>query len=512
MYNDDYQQRQREDSDRRQREDNDRQREDSDRRQREDNDRQREDSDRRQREQEQLNRCLAEERQAQIKRGLDAAAEELKRDLELKARQLKADLDKKSAELKEDLDARAEKGREDFNKGMDRKIALKHAEDISQQLRERRMQIDNANYSSSATGIIADSTLIVAAMRAMTDVNSNESSTFLERNNVARTLSDLSPSGIETIYSEIKLQKQSNADEMVASKSFRKPSESIFEEKFPKNPKRPSILDEKWNHGIKFKSVEQLQRYKSVITKIPEFRWVTVLNSTTSSLNVNDWKYPIKLSDDTIFGIGHSKKTNCQIIRKYYYKQLESVIKKQGADFILKDDFRVILKLYPGVTECEIVDPIIAVQRIPITIDLIDLFRHGDLINFNLKNQPNDSELTEGKLQHLFANGLIYEFTRWRCDTMESDTFTQAQKTGERLGRTALEYIENLVDGKDWKHHWVEKYGKPPSQSEELRAMGPSLVILTDDDIHAKEKEEKEALWKSRSFIEKVKHTFTNRS
>ena len=513
MYNDDYQQRQRE-LENYQRE--------NDRRQREQENYQRE-NDRRQREQENIQRRLDDEREAQFKRDLVAAAEQRKRDLELNARQLKEDLDKNAVELRKDLDknavelrkdldARAEKEREDFTRAVDRNIELERAEVMLQQLSERRKQAGSTNYSLGVTGIISDSISIAAAMRVMNSVNSNENSTFLDHNNVTRTLSDLSQSDIENIYSEIKFQKQSNTDELVSNILDGRNSENLLSEKSPQKPQRPSILDEKWNHSIKITSEEKIQEYRSIITRIPEFRWVTALNSATSNLNVNDWKYPVNLSDDTIFGIGYAKKTNCKIIRISYYKQLESVIEQQGTEYTLKDNIRVILKLYPGVTESEIVDPTVAVQRIPITTDLIDLFRHGDLINFNLKNQPSDFEMTEDKLQDLFSSGLIYEFTRWRVSTMKTDTLSQSKKTGEELGRTVLEYIENLVDGKDWKYHWQKKYGKPPTKTEELRALGPSLIILTDADVNAKEKEEKETLWKSFSFIKKVKHALINRS
>ena len=513
-YNDDYQQRQREDDRRR--------RDEKDRRQRDQDDRQREANNRRE-----------QERQAEIKRQQDEAAEARNRDLELKARQLKtdlelkawqlkttldenarqlkADLDENARQLRKDLEARAKKESEESNKAMDRKIALKHAEVMSQQLSERRKQKENANYSSGATGILSDSISIAAAMSAMTGVGSDERSTFLDRNNVTRTLSDLSQSDVEIIYSEIKLQKQSNADEIVVNEFAKRVSKEPLEEKVPRKPIKLTILDEKWNRDIKITSEESLQREKNVITKIPEFRWVTGRNRTISNLCVNDWKYPIKLSDDTIFGIGYTKKKNCQIIQEYYYKQLESVIEKQGTIYTLKDNVRVILKLCSGITESEIVDPVVAVQRIPITIDVISLLRHEDLINFNLKNKPSDVDITEDELKRLFDDGFIYRYTYDRCHTMKRDTVTQSQKTGEKLGRTVLEYIENLVDGKNWKQHWEKKYGQPPTQGEELRALGTAASMLTDKEINANERAEKEAYWKGLSLMEKVKYKFTNR-
>ena len=531
-YNDDYQQRQREDDRRRRDEEDSRRRDDEDRRRRNEDDRRRAEEDRRRRDEDDLKRRQEEARQAEIKKQAEEKAqarkEELERnafqhkedlrknsdqhkeDLRKNSDQLKEDLRKNSDQLKKDLDARVEKERE-WNKAMDRKIALKHAEVMSQQLSERRKQKENANYSSGATGILSDSISIAAAMRAMTGVGSDERSTFLDRNNVTRTLSDLSQSDVEIIYSEIKLQKQSNADEIVVNEFAKRASKEPLEAKAPKKPMQPSILDEKWNHDIKITSEESLQREKNVITKIPEFRWVTGRNRTISNLCVNDWKYPIKLSDDTIFGIGYTKKRNCQIIQKYYYKQLESVIEKQGTIYTLKDNVRVILKLCSGITESEIVDPVVAVQRIPITIDVITLLRHEDLINFNLKNKPSDVDITEDELKRLFDDGFIYRYTYDRCHTMERDTITQSQKTGEKLGRTVLEYIENLVDGKDWKHHWKKKYGQPPTQGEELRAMGTAAIMLTDKEINANERAEKEAYWKGLSLMEKVKHKFTNR-
>ena len=71
-------------------------------------------------------------------------------------------------QLRKDLGARAKKENNESNKAMDRKIALNHAEVMSQQLIERRKKKENENYSSRATGILSDSISIEAEMSAMT--------------------------------------------------------------------------------------------------------------------------------------------------------------------------------------------------------------------------------------------------------------------------------------------------------------------------------------------------------
>ena len=82
---------------------------------------------------------------------------------------------------------------------------------------------------------------------------------------MAKTLGDLSQSDIEIIYSEIKLQKQSNADEMVVNKFATRAPKDTLKEKAPKKPIRHSILDEKWNRDIKITPEESLQREKEAL-------------------------------------------------------------------------------------------------------------------------------------------------------------------------------------------------------------------------------------------------------
>ncbi len=513
-YNDDYQQRQREDDRKREEE---RRREDERKREEErrrEDERKREEERRREDERKRDEERKREEtRQAEIKKQADEKAQARKADLERIARQHKDDLAKKSAQLKDDLDARAVREREAFNTAMDRKAALEQADALTQQLSERRRQQEDATYLSTSIGqgILSDASSIAAAVRAMTDVSSGPSSMFLDRNNVARNLSDLSEADIQIISAEIKIQKANNASDITASEPVATPFQDAPKQKPPEIIVRPSILNEKWNRDLQFQSEDG----HDVITAIPELKWVTVSSSATSSLNVDKWKYPVKLSDDTVFGISYFSRIKWQIIQKYYYNQLTTVLECQGTTFALKDNVRVILKIYSGVAESEIVDPVVAVQRIPITTDVIALLRHGDLIGFNLRNNRSDGDIpniTEDRLRQLLDNGSIYLFTYRRCRDMDRDTLTLAQKTGEKLGRTVLEYIEKLVDGKDWRHHWEKRFGRPPTQGEAVRALGAEAVILTDGDIRAKERQEKDALWKGLSSLEKVKHIITGRS
>lgn len=132
--------------------------------------------------------------------------------------------------------------------------------------------------------------------------------------------------------------------------------------------------------------------------------------------------------------------------------------------------------------------PKIQIRGLPQWLNVIELLRSGDLVQFHIDNPPREGEpFTEEQLREMLADGSIYRATLDRCEQLQTEAMRVAAEVGTFTGNRVFAGMVGSGN-KNLARLWERKYGRAPTKTELARASVLGSKLLTDDEYALLEK------------------------